>query len=116
MSELIPGPPTPFVPEPEHAARQIDALTREERLRRWEVRAAQWRACELAVETFGEGVEASLVSLRTTGPLRGLLRLDVPFDSLPDHRTREAAFLASVGSDALLSQVPLVYVLGPGPA
>lgn len=80
---------------------------------RWEVRAAQWRALELARSVFGPDVRASMLGLRSQGMLRGLLRLDVPFDGLEGHRRREAAFLARAGVDPLLSRVPLVYVLGP---
>lgn len=115
MSDLIPRRPSGLLPDPEQATQLVHELRREDHLRRWEVRAAQWRACELAEATFGTGVAPTLVSLRTSGPLRGLLRLDVPFDSLPSHRAREARFLASVVSDAVLSRIPLVYVLGPGP-
>lgn len=115
MSDLIPRPAVPFVPEPEPTAHLVDESSRQDRLRRWEVRAAQWRACELAEQSFGGQVDAMLVSLRMTGPMRGLLRIDVPFESVPDHRAREERFLASVVSDALLSRIPLVYVLGPGP-
>ncbi len=114
MSDLVPRRPSGSGPEPEHA-RLVQADSREDRLRRWEVRAAQWRACELAEASFGEGVETRLVSLRPHGRLRGLLRLDVPFDSLRSHRAREAEFLAAVGSDALLTRIPLVYIVGPGP-
>jgi len=45
--------------------------------------------------------------------MRGLLRLDVPFDDLTKHRDREARFMAAVSIDPLLSAVPLLYVIGP---
>ncbi len=116
MSDLIPRPASPFVPEHEPTAPLVDRLSQEDQLRRWQVRAAQWRALELAEESFGPGVGAKLVSLRTDGRLRGLLCLEVPFVSLGEHRMREADFMASVGSDALLRTIPLVYVVGPGEA
>jgi hypothetical protein len=108
-------PPTPSgrdVPEaPESRLRQV--LTEEERVARWEVRAAQYRAHELALEAFGGPVRTHLLGMRTRGAMRGLLEMGVPFEDLPGHRAREARFLAAVGADPLLSRVPLVYVLGP---
>jgi hypothetical protein len=53
-----------------------------------------------------------MMALRHRGDIRGLLCLDVPFDDLEAHRTRESAFLASAAADPLLSRIPLVYVLG----
>ena len=97
-------------PQPEQLDR---ALSVAERIQRWEVRAAQWRAQELAEATFGPGVEMSLLGLRNHGRLRGLLRLDVPFVDLDVHQEREARFLSAVHSDPLLNRVPLVYVVGP---
>ena len=84
-----------------------------ERIGRWEVRAAQWRALELARHAFGAQARGSMIGLRHQGPMRGLLRLDVPFEDLDEHRRREAHFLGMVGADPLLSRVPLVYVVGP---
>jgi hypothetical protein len=97
-------------PNPEQLDR---ALTVEERQQRWEVRAAQWRAHELATETFGPGVALSLIGLRHHGRLRGLLRLDVPFRDLDAHAEGEARFLAAVHQDPILTRVPLLYVVGP---
>lgn len=97
------------LPEPRLQA----ILTEEDRVGRWEVRAAQWRALELASAAFGEPVRSSLLGLRTRGALRGLLRLDVPWEGLERHREREALFLAMADADPLLSRVPLVFVLGP---
>lgn len=90
-----------------------ERLTEEERLGRIEVRAAQWKAVELARMVFGRDVGVAMVGLRTRGPLRGLLRLDVPFETLERHREREGVFLSLVGQDPLLARVPLVYILGP---
>lgn len=88
-------------------------LTEEERLGRIEVRAAQWKALELARTVFGQDVGIAMIGLRSGGPVRGLLRLDVPFESLERHRQREGVFLSLVGQDPLLTRVPLVYVVGP---
>jgi hypothetical protein len=90
-----------------------ERLSEEERLGRIEVRAAQWKALELARAVFGKEVGVAMIGLRPRGPLRGLLRLDVPFDSLERHREREGVFLSLVGQDPLLARVPLVYVVGP---
>jgi hypothetical protein len=93
--------------------------TEEERLGRWEVRAAQWRAVELARVAFGMGASASLIGMRARGrepeDFRGLLCLDVPFDTLDRHREREARFMSMVDADPLLGRVPLVYAVGPSP-
>lgn len=118
MSAILPirpwgGDERSDIPEP----RLRGTLTQTERLGRWEVRAAQWRAVELAREAFGPGVRGSLLGLRAEGSLRGLLQLDVPFETtegsgLDEHRRREVEFLASVGNDPLLQAVPLLYVFG----
>lgn len=113
MNPLLPPRPSGRdVPEsPDSSLGQI--LTEQERVARWEVRAAQYRAHELALEAFGGPVRTHLMGLRTRGAMRGLLEMGVPFRDLPGHRVREARFLAAVGSDPLLARVPLVYVLGP---
>lgn len=80
---------------------------------RWEVRAAQWRALELASAVFGPGVRGTLTGVRSEGRLRGLLRLDVPFDSLEAHKAREERFLGMVADDPLMTRVPLLFVVGP---
>lgn len=117
MSGLIPRRPggddgITGVPEP----RLGGVVTAAERLARWEVRAAQWRALELAQEVFGADVEGSLLGLRASGGIRGLMRLQVPFHTLDDHRSREGRFLALVGADPVMARVPLVFVVGPGDA
>ena len=100
-------------PEPDHPQLHQRPLSRAEMRRRWEVRAAQWRARELAEWVFGGVSDMGLIGMRPDGPMRGLLRLDVPFDDPAAHRDREARFMAAVHADPLLSTVPLVYVIGP---
>jgi len=102
------------LPEPEHPRLLERPYSLEERRARWEVRAAQWRARELAELVFGGVTDSSLSSLRATGGLRGLLRLEVPFRDLDSHREREARFMAAVEADPILAEVPLVYVMAPG--
>lgn len=114
MSSLLPlhpagGDEGSDLPEP----RLQDVLSEAERAARWEVRAAQWRALELARAAFGAEVRGTLLGMRTRGELRGLLKLDVPFQGLEAHRKREAAFLGMVGTDPLMAQVPLLFVVGP---
>ena len=97
----------------EHPRLQQRPLSQAERRARWEVHAAQWRARELADAVFGSVTDMQLSGLRADGLVRGLLRLDVPFIDLEVHRDREARFLAAVASDQLLTQIPLLYVIGP---
>ena len=113
MSAFLPPFAQGSEPEPERMEHVDPLLDIEERRREWEVRAAHWRAHALAEEVFAGGVETSLVGLRTSGALRGLLRLDVGFRDLEEHREAEARFLAAAGVDPLLSTVPLLYVVGP---
>jgi hypothetical protein len=80
---------------------------------RWEVRAAQWRAREIAESVFGRVASTALLGIRPSGTLRGLLQLEVPFDDLDAHRARERRFLAAAHSDPILAQVPLVYAFAP---
>jgi hypothetical protein len=80
---------------------------------RWSVRAAQWRALELAREIFGPTAGARLDGFPPRGPFQGLLHLRVPFSSLAAHRELEGRFLAFAGSDELLQEVPLVFVFEP---
>lgn len=100
-------------PEPQRHEHVDPLLDVEERRRRWEVRAAHWRAHALAEEVFGSAVRTRLEGLRTGGELRGLLRLEVGFRDLDEHRRAEARFLSAAGGDPLLSTVPLLYVVGP---
>lgn len=110
---LLPARPDRHGPEPDHPRLHQRPPSRAERRARWEVRAAQWRARELAEGIFGAVSEMGLVGVRAGGPFRGLLRLAVPFADLDAHRVREARFLAAAASDPILSLVPLLYVIGP---
>lgn len=112
MTPLLPSRPTHGV-DPDHPRLHQRPPSRAEQRARWEVRAAQWRARELAEGIFGEVGDMRLTGLRGSGTLRGLLRLDVPFDDLGAHRDREARFLSAVETDPVLSLVPLLYVIGP---
>lgn len=101
-------------PDHEHPRLLQRPLSPAERRARWEVRAAQWRARELAELVFGEVASSSLIGLRPHGPLRGLLELEVPFEGLETHREREARFMAAAQVDPVLARVPLVFVFAPG--
>ena len=113
MSAFFPGQASGAENEPDHPRLQQEPASPAEQRARWEVRAAQWRAHELAHVVFGGVSDMGLVSIRRGGDMRGLLRLDVPFDDLETHRDREARFMAAVSMDPVLSTVPLLYVIGP---
>jgi hypothetical protein len=68
---------------------------------------------ELAQSVWGPGVRSTLLGTRATGALRGLLKLDVPFRTLDEHRDGERTFLSLVGGDPLMERVPLLFVVGP---
>lgn len=80
---------------------------------RWETRAAQWRALELAESVFGGCVTTRLTGRTPRSTFRGLLHLQVPFAGLERHRALEALFLASAARDPVLARVPFVFVLSP---
>ena len=113
MTAFLPGRPRHEAGEPDHPKLQQRPLSRAEQKARWEVRAAQWRARELAEAIFGSVGDMGLTGIRSQGALRGLLRLGVPFVDLDLHRAREARFLAAVESDPILADIRLVYVIGP---
>ena len=77
------------------------------------VEEAGRRARAIAHDVFGGVGHSALTGLGLGGPFRGLLRLDVPFHSIESHHDREQEFLAAVADDALLSAVPLLFVVGP---
>ena len=113
MSPLIPTRPWGGDERSDRPETQLQGVRTEAEARgRWEVRAAQFRALELARETFGHATRGAMVALRHQGDIRGLMRLDVPFEDLEGHRRREAAFLSLAADDPLLNRIPIVYVLG----
>lgn len=112
MSAFLPALPPGADPDRDAPRLQQRPLTPAERRARWEVRAAQWRARELAERVFGDVLAMGMTGIRADGPLRGLMRLDVPFDDLDDHRVREERFLAAAETDPVLANVRLVYVFG----
>ena len=97
----------------DHPRLQQRPLSPAERRARWAVRAAQFRAREIAEPIFGRVRSSVLLGLRAGGPQRGLLELEVPFRGLEEQRAREASFLAAVREDPILARVPLVYVFAP---
>jgi hypothetical protein len=113
MNAFFPRTPQGGAAEAEHPRLQQRPPTDAERRARWEVRAAQWRARELAEAVFGHVRESALFGSRASGPIRGLLRLRVPFRDVHVHQEREARFMAAVAADPVLACVRLVYVLGP---
>ena len=116
MSWFPPSPAGGLEPERDHTTLRQRPLHIDERRARWLVRAAQWRARELAEMAFGSVSDTALIGLRTDGPMRGVLRMDVPFSTLEDHQRRESVFHASIQNDAVLAEVPLIYILGPDAA
>ena len=115
MSAFLPESVYGTAAEPEHPRLHQRPLSPAEQRARWEVRAAQWRARDIAESVFGRVESASLLSLRAAGPLRGLLHLEVPFRDLEVHRDREQRFLAAVETDSILAQIRLVYIFAPEP-
>jgi len=113
VTSFLPSDPAGHGADPDHPTLRQRPLSPAEMRARWEVRAAQWRAHELAELVFGSVTSMGLSGIRGDGRLRGLLRLDVPFDDLEAHRERESRFLSAVETDPVLSGVRLVYVIGP---
>ena len=85
------------------------------RKERWKVRAAEWKILELAQLVFGEEASVRLARYPSRAAFRGLMNLHVPFLNLRDHRLREAVFLAYAGGEAVLEEVPLIYIFDPVP-
>jgi hypothetical protein len=115
MSDLFPGGRRDALVEKPGTVHVDPTLGERTAEARWETRAAQWRARELAEEVFGGEVAARLTGRRGGHPFRGLLHLDVPFRDLAQHRVREAAFLSAAARDPVLERVPFVFVLTPVP-
>lgn len=115
MSELFPSRPGDLPDEPQ-GMHHVDPTVGERSLRRrWETRAAQWRARALAEEAFGGEVAVRLTGRVAGHAFRGLLHLDVPFTDLADHRARESWFLSAAAHDPVLQRVPFVFVVTPVP-
>lgn len=116
MSAFLPSRASGVFDDRDDPRLQQRPLTPAEQRARWEVRAAQWRARELAEDVFGDVTDMSLTGMRADGILRGLMRLDVPFDDLGEHEARQERFMAAAARDPLLASVRLVYVFGAGNA
>lgn len=112
MSAFLPTRALGGHAEDDHPRLRQRPVTPAEQRARWEVRAAQWRARELAESVFGAVSDMGVTGIRADGPVRALIRLDVPFVDLDVHRAREMRFLSAVESDPLLSNVRLLYVFG----
>jgi len=110
---IVPRPARGLLPEPSHPGVLDRSRATAVARHRWEVRAAQWRARELAEEVFGPGVVAAMAGVRPGGFPAGMITLDVPFRSLETHRSGEARFLSSAWRDPVLSRVPILFILGP---
>jgi len=82
---------------------------------RWEVRAGEWAALELARHVFGDDTGVRLAGWPSRAPFRGMLTLQVPFRSMVDHRRREGVFLHLVARDPVLARVPFVFIFEPAP-
>jgi hypothetical protein len=113
VSDVFARRPSQFQGEPDLTVYVDPTLGEQEARRRWEVRAAQWRAREMAEAVFGGEVHARLSGHSGGSSFRGLLHLDVPFRDLETHRALEAVFIACAAVDPVLERVPLIYVLGP---
>ena len=73
MRELFSDTPSPLPTEPEETVYVDPTLGEEPAHWRWEARAAQWRAMELAEHVFGGEVSARLSGRSGRTPFRGLL-------------------------------------------
>jgi hypothetical protein len=118
VSAFLPEGPGGFIPLPEPTSIQ-DRTLDEDRLRlRWELRAAQWSALDLARDVFGEEASAALSGYPARAAFRGLLHLEVPLEGigrgdLERHREREARFTRLAALDPVLRRVSLVFVFAP---
>jgi hypothetical protein len=115
LDELVPRRPWADDDPKETTVHLDPLLSRRLEGRRWELRAAQWRAWELAEAVFGSRVRLGLKKGNGPGTFRGLITLFVPFRSLEDHRGREELFLSWAGADPVLARVPFIYVFEPVP-
>lgn len=111
---LFPASPPAGRRDPD-ATEHLEPELRRDVVRRWEVRAAQWRATALAEWAFEGAVVPRLAGRREAAGFRALLELEVPFDDLESHREAERRFLAAAGRDAVLSRMPMVVMFAPSP-
>lgn len=116
MSAILPSGSAGYRPpeRPSDPVEFVEPGARDRALARWELRALQWRAAEIAEAVFGGPVGARALGGAGQG-LRGMLELEVPFDDLEGHRAAEARFLAWATRDELLAGAPLVVVFTPVP-
>ena len=113
MSGIVPRRPWGGEERSDQPDTELQGVRSEaEVLGRWQVRAAQYRALELARDTFGQATRGSMTAVRHQGGIRGLMQLEVPFQDLDAHKAREETFMALASGDPLLTQVPLIYVMG----
>ncbi|WP_405285297.1 hypothetical protein V3331_06595 [Gaopeijia maritima] len=115
MSGLFPAPPPPGGAEGE-GLEHVEPERRRDVERRWQVRAAQWRATALAEWAFDGRVVPRLAGRSESAGFRALLELEVPFDGIEGHRESEARFLAAVRRDEHLARMPMVVVFTPRPS
>ena len=115
MSDFVPGTPRGPFPDPEHPALLQQPRSAAEQRARWAVRAAQWRAVDLARTVWGSVGRTAMLGMGTHADFRGLLHLEVPFRGLDEHRRLEAVFLEGAAADPILAGVPLLFAVGPAP-
>lgn len=111
MSALVPRGDLP-TDGPGDDVTFVEPGSRARALARWELRALQWRAAELAEAVFGGRVGARVLGGGGQG-LRGMLELEVPFVDLAGHRAAEDRFLAWAARDDVLAGAALVVVFTP---
>ena len=99
----------------ENAATLVIEGEIEEARERALVRVVRWRAAAIAERIFGTPLGHRVVGRGRPDSFRGMMEFEVGFDEFAAHREREAAFLAAVERDELLSEVPLIYLFTPIP-
>ena len=96
--------------DPDHPRLQQELASPAEQRARWEVRAAQWRAHELAHVVFGAVSDMGMISMYHRGDMRGLLRLEVPFDGAYDADLVEISQNTSPANSRYLGELELIAV------
>ena len=104
MSAFLPEAFHGATPEPDHPRLQQQPGARAEQRARWEVRAAQWRARELAEAVFGRVGRTAVMGMRPEGAVRGMMELAIPLGTLEAHREREVLFMALAARDPILDR------------